>query len=208
MRVCLIGDYSTKRDESQRVTAFHLADNLGKLHQVQRLHIWDFTTVAFWKKLRAFQPDMIHYVPGMSLKSLVLMKIISLHCRHARTVISATRPYFSYLSARLIPLLRPDLILTQSYQTEKKLRSLGLRTRFLSGGVDTGRFVPLSPELRRRLRERYGIDNHNFIALHVGSIKPGRGVKLLTELQKKEAIQIIVVGPTSVGMHQDTRRQL
>ncbi len=208
MRICLIGDYSTRRDESQRVTAFQLAERLGRCHQVLSLHIWGFATLAFWKKLRAFRPDIIHYVPGMSINTLALMKIISLYYRNAGTVVSATRPYFSNLSARAIPLLKPDLILTQSYETERKLESLGCTTRFLPGGVDTEKFAPVSDELRSKLRERYGIDGHNFIVLHVGSIKPGRGVQLLTELQKQESVQVIIVGPTSVGINEKTQRQL
>ena len=208
MRICLIGDYSTRRDESRRVTAFQLAERLGKSHQVLRLHIWGFVTPAFWKKLRAFRPDIIHYVPGMSINTLALMKTISLCYRSAATVVSAARPYFSYLSASAIPLLKPDLILTQSYETEKKLESLGCTTRFLPGGVDTEKFAPVSDELRSKLRARYGIDGHNFIALHVGSIKPGRGVQTLTELQKQEGVQVIIVGPTSVGINEKTRLQL
>lgn len=208
MRICLIGEYSDIRDEAQRVTAFYFAENLGKLCQVLTLHIWEFTTPAFWKKLRAFNPHIIHYVPGMSIKTLILMKIISLYCKNARTAISAMRPCFSYLSAWVIPLLKPDLILTQSCETERKLQSLGCRTQFLPGGVDTEKFSLVSYELKRKLRERYGIDDKNFIVLHVGSVKPGRGVKLLAELQEKEGIQIIIVGPTSVGIHQNTRQQL
>lgn len=208
MRICLIGDYADRRDESRLVTAFQLAERLGENHRVLRLHLWGFTRPAFWKKLRDFRPDVIHYVPGMSINGLTLMKLISLYYRDAVTVVSAARPYFSRLSARAIPFLKPDLILTQSYETERKLKSLGCATRFLSGGVDTDKFIPVSDTVKSRLKAKYDIDGHSFIVLHVGSIKPGRGVQSLAKLQKQKGVQVIIVGPTSVGINEKTKQQL
>jgi len=208
MRICLIGDFSPRRDESRRVVAFQLAAGLRRRHQVLSLHLWEYATPGFWKKLRVFRPEIIHYVPGMSPKSLALMKIISLYCRDARTVISAMRPYFPRLVGRAITLLKPDLVLTQSYETEIRLKSLGCATRFLSGGVDTEGFAPVSDGLKSRLREKHGISSDRFVVLHVGSIKPGRGVRLLAGLQKEEGVQVVIVGPTSVGIDKRTQRQL
>jgi len=207
MRICLIGEYDPVLDEGMRKVAFHLAQGLSRSHEVLPLNIKGVFTSSFWRKIKEFRPQIVHYIHGPTVKSLILMKILLLYCKQPKTVISAMRPRFSYISARFIPWLKPDLVLTQSYETEAKLSSLGCRTAFLPCGVDTDRFVPVSPEAKAALRRKHGIDDNKFVLLHVGSIKPGRGVHWLARLRGKDT-QVIIVGPTSVGIRGKTVRKL
>ena len=207
MRICLIGEYEPVLDEGMRKVTFHLAQGLSQSNEVLPLNIKGVFTSSFWKKLKEFKPQIVHYVHGPTINSFILMKIVSLYCKQPKTVISAMRPCFSHISARFIPWLKPDLILTQSYETEAKLSSLGCRTAFLPCGVDTDRFVPVSPEAKAELRRKHGIDDNKFVLLHVGSIKPGRGVHWLTGLQEKDT-QVVIVGPTSVGISGKTLQAL
>ncbi len=207
MRICLIGEYAAIRDEGMRNMTVYLTQELSKWHQVLALDITKVLTPAFWKGVRHFNPDVIHYVHGATMKSFILMKVLSFYCRKARTVISVVRPFFSPLEARFIPLLRPDLVLTQSQETEDKLHSLGCQTEFLPSGVDTTKFAPVDSEVKGKLREKYGIDDNKFMLLHVGSIKPGRGVQLLAKLQKEDT-QVIIVGSSSVGINEKVLKEL
>lgn len=56
-----------------------------------------------------------------------------------------------------------------------------------SNGVDLDRFVPASPERRRRVRERLGIPANAFLVLFVGRIAPDKGVSVACELVRRTA---------------------
>jgi glycosyltransferase involved in cell wall biosynthesis len=120
---------------------------------------------------------------------------------------SAMHPTFSYFSRKFIPLFKPDLVLVQSYETEKMFENLGCETEFFPCGVDVRKFIPFNARVKSKLREKYGIDRGKFVILHVGSIKRGRNVQMLKKLQKGDN-QVIVIGSTSAGVDQELCKEL
>lgn len=178
MKICLLGEYSGNLDEAMRKTSFHLAEELRKHHQVLTLDLRNFYTKDFWENIKIFNPEIVHHIHGPSIRGLVLLKLISFHC-HAKTVISAMHWEFSFLSKRLIPMFKPDIILVQSRETEEMFKKIGLKTYFLPSGVDINRFKPVTREIKERLREKFGIDKDKFVILHVGGIREGRNIQLL-----------------------------
>jgi glycosyltransferase involved in cell wall biosynthesis len=201
MRICLIGEHSGTRDEAMRNQSFHMAQELSKGHQVLALEVRDFYRRRFWKEMASFHPDIVHYLHGPSIVSLIIMKAISLRHRKARTVVSAPHPHLPSLTRRLIPLLRPSLVLVLSEKTQAMFSKHGCKTAFLSLGVDTEKFSPVSIQRKRELRERHGIDQNTIVLLHVGSIKEKRNVLSLRELQGGDN-QVLVVGAASTGIEE------
>jgi len=208
MRICLIGP-AGPLEEGMRQVSFHLSAELGKHHQVLRLdaELRKVLSTGFWKGLRDFDPDLIHYVPGPSIKSFFLVKMLSLHCPHVKTVMSATHPALSPLTQRFVPMVRPDLILTQSSRDEEMFTRLGCKTTFLPSGVDTERFAPVSKQMKDGLRREYGLSPDRFIILHVGSIKEKRNLRILQSMQRGQN-QVLIVGTASTGVEQKIRREL
>ena len=202
MRICLIGEYDDILDEGMKNVAFHLSQELSKHHEVLSLHVKNLSRYNFWRTLKRFDPEVIHYVPGITILSLFVMKILSFYSRDAKTVISAMLPDFSPISTKFISLLKPNLILTQSRETEDKFRYLGCQVEFLPCGVDIEKFTPVNSKIKAKLRRKYGIDDDKFVILHVGSIKPGRGVQILTKLQSEDT-QVLVVSAISVGISRE-----
>ncbi len=135
------------------------------------------------------------------------MKILSLYCRGAKTIMSATHPAPFSLSKVFIPLLKPNLILTLSSEDEKMFRSLSCKTEFLPVGVDTEKFIPVSKETKCSLRQKYGLGKDKFIILHVGSIKERRGLQIFREMQG-DGNQVLIIGSTSTGIEQKIYREL
>ncbi|MFC1944242.1 glycosyltransferase family 4 protein [Chloroflexota bacterium] len=207
MKICLLGEYSGHLDEAMRKISFHLAGELSKPCELVTLDIRDIRRKRFWSSLANFDPQIIQYSHGPSLLSLVVMRMIGLYLRRAKTVIYATHPGLSILARGLIPLLKPDLVLTLSYETERMFASRGCKTVFLPAGVDVDKFRPVSTDFRMELRDKYGLDRDKFIVLHIGSIKKGRNAPLLAEIQGGSN-QVIVVGATSTGVEQDVLQQL
>lgn len=207
MRICLIGEYSGNLDEGMREVSSYFAEELTKQHQVITLDLRNAFTKTFWESIRNFNPEIIHYIHGPSVKSFILLKLISFYCRDAKTVMSAMHPGFSFLSKRVIPMFKPDVILVQSIETEEKFKKLGCETEFMPCGVDVERFKPVTEKAKEELRGKYEIEKEKFVILHVGSIKEGRNVQLLEKLQK-ENNQVIVVGAVSTEINKNLTRQL
>lgn len=205
MKICLLGEFSGNLDEGMRKVSSHFAEELSKQHQILTSDMRNVFTKAFWKGIKTFNPEIIHYIHGPSIKSFILLNVISHYCRNAKTVMSSMRPYFSLLSAKFIPLVKPDLILIQSYETQKLFRGLNCKTKFLPCGVDVERFIP--SKNKYELREKCGIDKDKFILFHVGSIKEGRNIQLLKKLQSNNN-QVLIVGSDSTGVSPKVQRSL
>jgi len=184
MKICLLGEYSGELDEGMRIVSWHFAKELRKQHQVLTSDLRNAFTKRFWIDVKKFKPEIIHYIHGPSVKSFVLLRIISFYCRGAETVMSAMHPDFSFLSKLFISLFKPNLILTQSFDSEEMFKKLGCKTKFLPCGVDIKKFMPDASRSKAELREKYGIDEEKFTVLHIGSIKEGRNVWLMEKLQK------------------------
>lgn len=204
MKICLVGEYTGNLDEGMRNVASYLAEELSKTHEVLRLDVRNIFRANFWKSINHFRPDLVHYVPGPSVVSLVILKIIA-HYSNARTVVSATQPRFSFVLKLIAP--KPDLVLTQSSGAEEYFQGLGFRTSFFPNGVDPSRFTPAFEREKERLRDKYKIDSEKFVILHVGSTRRRRNLHLLREIQK-DSNQVLIVASTSMPMDQDLYQEL
>ena len=208
MKVCLLGVYNENLDEGMIKSSFYITNELSKNHQILPLDLRKVTSKSFWKNLKEFNPQIVHYIHGSSFKSFLLLKIISLYCRNAKTIISIMHPHFS-TSKNLISFTKPNLTLVQSDEMDRMFKVLGCETEFLPvGGVDPEKFNPNLKKNKDELREKYGVDKNKFVILHVGSIKRGRNVLLLKELQGRNNNQVVIVGPVSTGTHQEVLHQL
>lgn len=207
MKICLLGEYSENLDEGMRKVSFYFAEELKKRHQILTLDLRNAFTNAFWKAIKNFNPEIVHYIHGPSIKSFVLLKMISLYRRDSKTVMSAMHQGFTFLSKWFIPLFKPDMILTQSYETEEMFRRVGCRTEFLPCGVDVEKFKQVSEENKKELKRKYGFDEDQFVILHVGSIKEGRNVQLLEKLQSSDD-RVLIVGSSSTGLNSKSHQSL
>ncbi len=192
MKICVLGHYVEEPDEGVRKIAHHLALELARRHQVVNLGI---TNVKNWASIRAFQPDVIHYVLSPTLPGLAAAKVLSWAYRRAATVMSAPHPDLRHLG-KLATLFRPDLTLIQAEESEARFHSFGFRTKFLPNGVDTERFVPVDRPTKESLREKYNIENERFVILHVGSVKRERNLHVMQALQR-DGDQALILGRPS-----------
>lgn len=79
MRVCVVGDFSESRlDEGLKNVAHYIAREAERYCVVNRLNLKSWASAAFWNNLREFRPDIIHYVPGSSVKGFMLLKMMKL----------------------------------------------------------------------------------------------------------------------------------
>lgn len=193
MRICVLGEFNVDLVEGMRVSSFYIAKEISKSHQVLSLDSRKVASRTFWRRLKDFNPQVIHYIHGSSLKSFILLKSVSLYCQKPKTVISMMHPHFS-ISKHLISFIKPDLTLVQSDEMEHTFKSLKCRTEFLpTCGVDVEKFNPRLRNIKEELREKYGIDKDKFIILHVGHAIKGRNVLPLNKLQEEDDCQVVIV---------------
>lgn len=208
MKVCMIGDYSGNIEEGMRNVAFHLKNEMSKRHDILALDINEIFSLKFWVNVRRFNPQIIHYIPGPSFSSFFIVKLMKAYCENAKTVMSATHPTKNLDNLSIfINWIKPDLMLTQSEKTHKMFSNMGLECRNVPNGVDINKFYPASPEIKAQLRLKYNVGIDKFVILHVGSIKKGRGIEVFKNLQN-ETIQVIVVGPKSMGIEKQILDEL
>jgi len=210
MKVCLIGSFSGELNEGYKNIAFNLSNKLSKEQDVLNTDVKKIGSVHFWRRIKDFKPHIIHYLTAPTLSSFVALRIAKIYCnRDAKLVISSLHPYSLKLLRtpifkRAISLLKPDLILTQSYEIEAILKDINCNTEFLSNGVDTKRFVPVSRNVKDKLREKYGIDKEKFVILHVGHIRGVRGLQIFNKIQKEDKNnQVIIVDSSYFKKEED-----
>jgi glycosyltransferase involved in cell wall biosynthesis len=204
----MIGEYSGNLEEAMRKTTFYLSEELPKHHQVLPANIKKIFFRSFWRDIKKFDPQIIHYIHGPSIKSFMIVKTIAIYCKNAKTVMSATHPTSFAFSKKIIPFVKPNLILTQSDESEKMFYDFGCKTEFLPGGVDTEKFIPVSKDTKEELREKYGIDKDKFVILHVGSIKEGRGIEIFKKIARTKDNQIVIIGNRSMGVEKHLDRSI
>ncbi len=192
MKICLVGHHDPRPDEGVRKITYHLGQELEKRHPLMRAGI---TELGSWHAIRSFQPDIFHFVLSPTIQGLVAAKLLSLAHRPAAAVVSAPHPHLRSMGW-LASWFRPDLLLVQAEDSERRFRSLGFKTQFLPNGVDTSRFVPVDASTKERLRNKYDVDTGKFVILHVGAPNRGRNLRSMHSLQDDD-VQVLVVGRAS-----------
>ncbi len=192
MRICIAADFSGHQDEGFKNIAFNLSRELSAHHNILKLDMSRLFSPGLWQSIKEFHPDIIHYIPGRTVKSFLVLKILALYSGRAKTIMSAFHSDIACVPGSLVVLLRPDLILTQADEVERKFKGLNCAVDFLPNGVDTEKFRPVSPEIKEGLRRKYGIDRQKFVVLHVGHLIKARNLQILSKIQGA-GNQVIVV---------------
>jgi len=168
---------------------------------------------SFLKKtIRAFNPDLIYYLPTAhaTIYSFLRAKVLKLYGREARTVLVTLQPRkYNPVSKRIIPFIVPDLALAQSLKTKKVLEDLGCKAQMIQTGVDLRKFTPPTNEkVKSDLRRKYGLPSDKYIVLHVGHINRNRNVQFLGNIQCLDYVQAIAVGSTTYPEDEDLVKEL
>ena len=190
MKICLIGEYSEILDEGMKNIMHNIAVLLKPNHDVLMLSGWDAFKIKFWRNLRNFKPDIVHYVAGPSLNTLILLKLIKLFFK-CKIILSAVHPQQSSF-LQVARFFKPDIVLVQSQETDKLFKLLGFNTGFLANGVNTEKFVLVSSQEKSKLKKKYEISKEKFVVLHVGHLIKVRNLKIFEKIQN-ENNQVVIV---------------
>ena len=74
LRICIIGNYSGRLDEGMGNIAFNLYESFqNEFEGLILLNVDNIFKTHFWKKLFSFKPDIIHFIPEPTMKTLFLL---------------------------------------------------------------------------------------------------------------------------------------
>jgi glycosyltransferase involved in cell wall biosynthesis len=159
-----------------------------------------FISFNLRSKIRAFNPDLIFYLPTAqaTIYSFLRARVLKFYARGARTVLITLQPRrYTAIIKKIVPFVAPDLVLAQSAKTQQALNGLGCTVRRIASGVDLQKFKPASRSRKEVLRRKYGLAADRFVVLHVGHINRNRNMHFLDQIQRLEAVQAVVVGSST-----------
>lgn len=209
VRILYIGVFKKKSDEGLSQISQRLFTYFALNGNAMSLNTSDVLRISSVKKVVKFEPHIIHYTSGPTLRSFLILFFLKLICLGKPTTIaSATRPYFSVFSRVFVRYLKPDLVLSQSTRWENFFREKKIKVFFLPNGVDLHKFKPVDEKEKIELRNKYKIPYDKFILLHVGHIKKNRNLEIFATISKNSSIQCVIVGGTSLSIDPDLKKQL
>ncbi len=209
MRICLMGDFSGNTDEGMKNVSKNIKNKLSLRYDVLTFNSTDFIKKSFRSRLKSFQPEIIHYLHGPTIRSLIILRVSKrFFINDVKTIVSATRPYFSRYSKWAVSLLKPDLVLTQSTRFEDFFRKRGCHVQFFPNGVDCQRFKPISEAEKYNIRREFGLNSDTSIVLHVGHIKSNRNLGVFKKIQKIKDAQVVIVGGITETADEELKKNL
>ena len=144
--------------------------------------------------IRAFQPDLVIYIPSAKSALSTFGRGYSLRraAREANHVMISLVPFAqSKRPAALLRRLYPETILVPSYKSLLTLSRLSLNGDVLPLGVDPNVYRAARPEEKRAARKRYGVEQDAFVYLldpHTG----GDSAEMLAVLAEPDDVHVIV----------------
>ncbi len=205
MRICLIGHFNQYIDEGVKNLTSTLRKELSISHKVLCVEI-NKVHINIWN-IKKFSPEIIHLVVGpSSILGFFVSKILSLFINNSKIVMSAPQPSHFYLE-NLIPLLKPNMVLIQSKESDFFFKKMGCETDYFPNFIDSVKFSPVSNDQKIKLRTKYGLSLEKFIILHVGHIKSLRNISTLKKFQRDNN-QVIIVGSTSTNTEESILQEL
>lgn len=209
IRICLLGDFSGTPDEGMKNISSTVKNKIANIHDVVAITSRSILQKKNYMAVKEFSPDIVHYLHGPTIRSLVILKGLQWYLgKRTKVVVSATRPYFSRFSRWLVPLFKPSIILTQSTRWERFFTEMGCNVAFLPNGVDCNKFSEASIEKKIALRKELGLPVNAKIILHVGHLKENRKLDIFKKIQAEGNYQVVVVGGTSEKLDVELKSDL
>lgn len=195
-RILLIGDTGEILDEGSRLITKNIYEGLIKKYQVKLIDTKELKKLKIYKEISKFKPDIIHYLPGPKLRSIVTTWILS-KVNKAKTFVSTPNPTLNKIELFLGQFFQPHLLLCQSLSQQKIFNRYGFHTEFLPNGVDVKRVHPVDEKTRKHLRMKYDIPLDKFVILHIGHISKMRNVISLIKLSEIKSVYALIIAATS-----------
>ncbi len=157
------------------------------------------------KKIRQHKNRLLYIpFPANTLPTALRIFILSFFAKRSIDTVLVMKGEYGFLAKLLLKMSKSNIVVFskdsydfyRSFLKEKKLI-------YLTAGVDTQRFCPVSVEKKALLKEKYGFDKDRPVVLHVGHLNSGRNVQKLLDIDQK--YQVVLVCSTLTKDEQDIK---
>lgn len=198
MRMALLGVKTDVLDEGAKNVATNLYRALSARTDVHMVHQRQIMKPSNLIQLKRFKPSCIMSLHGPSVKTIILLKALSLICGNTPTAILATQPNSVKGLLSSLRLARPGLIIAQSRLWQTRFSGQGIPTVFLPNGVDLEKFSPQrGSDDCAKVKAKLGITQESKVALHIGPVNRNRNLEWLMRMQRETDWQVVIVGSTT-----------
>lgn len=199
MKVCLIGQIHGPKDEGMKNANGHLYDNLAKLCDISIVDPSQCYSLVGWRKIKAFQPEIIHYLHGPTIQSFILCRLLRFAFPKAKVFLLASNPLLSRCWDRVLPAFTPHHVFSVTKKFHERLCRVGISSQIVYPGVDQDIFKPVERQAKMQIRKELGLPVDKKIVLHVGHCTQARGVMLLGLLQRRLSpdVHLVIVGSST-----------
>ena len=205
MKVCILGSYSGTLDEGMANVSYHIYQNLKEqFSDTLLLNVDNSFKLSFWKSIIKFKPNIIHLIPGPTIKLLILLKMIQ-KITHSVSIVSATRNELNSFFRIISFLVKPNKVIVNSKHSENFFLKQKYETQFISNGVDTKKFHSITKEKKIELRRKYNIPENDFLVLHVGPIVKGRNQRIFQDIP---GVKILLITSTTNPSEKEELKKL
>lgn len=205
MKILLLGDFSDKNNEGLKNISKTILKKLSIRNEVKTIDVKKKSIIVVIKLLINYNPDIIHIVSSPSISSLIVGKLLSFRWPRSKIFISALHHGIenvtSILNSKLIcRLLKTDVILYQI--ADNKYENVCKKSYYFPNGIDLEKFSPVSSDVKKTLRLKFGLSPDSFVILHIGHQSDVRNLSLFLTIKNRiPDIDVVIV--TSDYVYQD-----
>ena len=154
---------------------------------------------------RKKEPVLFFMTPSRILNAAIKSLVVSLYARRKLAVVLTMHiSHIGKLPRFLMRLSKAKLIVTSFEMYEDYSRIFHNDVHYLKVGIETQRFVPVTPFQKAALRKKYGIGETEKVVLHVGHMQEGRNLGKLLEIDEKYHVMLV----TSTYEHEKRNLEL
>ena len=139
-------------------------------------------------------PDGLLYIPFPARSLAMALRIWIVSCFAGRNMkVMLIRQYpFEGIARFLLKASGAELLVFSAEAKAFYENAVNNHVTYLKTGVDTGKYVPVTPEKARSLKEAWRFDPNRPLVLHVGHMKEGRNIRQLMKLDKDYQILLVI----------------
>lgn len=205
MKILILADTGGPADEGARNVSRAIVAGAKHKHDVLTM-----PAPAAGKQLaeiRRFSPQIVHSIHGPSQRTFTMMAALHMVIPRAVLLVSLSQPGSDLSRIRLLlRALRFIRLLSQDLISECFFSQLGFSVYPLPNGVDTERFCPVNPVLPGALQTKRVPGRP--VLMHIGHLKPNRGLEVLAQLSGYHGWQVLVVGSPAMPAAPETMAML
>ena len=164
---------------------------------------------GLWELLLS-RNEPILYIPAFArmLPTTFRLCMLSLMSKNKVWALLSMKSRFCLLSKLMLKVSGARVIALSNESWQMYHDLIGSRAVYLKTGVDTKRFVPVTPERKKELRLKYGVPADKPLVLHVGHMKTGRNVLQLTCVEENFHVVLVTSTLTEEERDANVRRKL